>query len=80
MDKLVSLDSSGRNQLDYVISYFFQLYLILHTCIRKFDVTGTAQIFLGTKRSLTLLLCLMHINGIKCQTWFLEKLKGKQVK
>ena len=68
------------NQLDYVISYSFQLLLMINACVRKFDVTGTAQTFLGTKRSLTLLLCLMHINGIKCQTWFFEKLKGKQVK
>ena len=53
MDKLASLDSSRRNHLDYVISYFFQLHLMLHTCVRKFDVTGTAQTFLGTKRSLS---------------------------
>ena len=25
---------------------------MLHTCVRKFDVTSTAQTFLGTKRSL----------------------------
>ena len=41
------------NQLDYVISYFFQLYLILYVYVRKFDVAGTAQTFLGTKRSLS---------------------------
>ena len=32
------------NQLDYVISYFFQLHLILHACVQTFDVT-----FLGVK-------------------------------
>ena len=41
------------NQLDYVNSYFFQLHLILHACVRKFDVTGTAQTFLGTKHPLS---------------------------
>jgi len=40
------------NQLDYVISYFFQLHLMLHACVRKFDVMGTVQTFLGTKRPL----------------------------
>ena len=41
------------NQLYYVISYFFQLYLMFYACIRKFDVTVTAQIFLKTKRTLS---------------------------
>ena len=29
----------------------FQLHLILHTCVRKFDVTDTVQTVLETKRS-----------------------------
>jgi len=41
------------NQLDYVISYFIQLYLMFHACVRKFDVIGIAQTFLGTERPLT---------------------------
>jgi len=45
----MSLDSSSKNQLDYVISYFFQLHLMFHACVRKFDVTGTAQTVLRTK-------------------------------
>ena len=39
------------NQLDYVISYFIQLYLMFHACVRKFDVIGIAQTFLGTKHT-----------------------------
>ena len=38
------------NQLDCVISYFFQLHLVLHACVRKLDVTGTVQNSLETKR------------------------------
>ena len=38
------------NQLDYVISYFFQLHLMFHACVRTFDVTDTVEIFLGTKQ------------------------------
>ena len=30
-------DTSRANQLVCVISYFFQLHLILHTCGQKFD-------------------------------------------
>ena len=39
------------NQLDYVIS-FFQLYLMFHACVRKFDVTNTMQIFFELNRAL----------------------------
>ena len=34
-------DSARANQLDCVISYFFQLHLMFHTCVRRFDVIGT---------------------------------------
>ena len=54
------------NQLDCVISYFFQLYLMLHACIQKFDVMITAQIFL-TKHSLShvavFAMCTVHSSG-----------------
>ena len=35
-------------ELNCVISYFFQLHLMLHACVRTFDVTGTVENFLGT--------------------------------
>jgi len=38
--------------LEYIISYFFQLHLMLYTYVQKFDVMGTAQTVLETKRSL----------------------------
>ena len=47
-------DLSRANQLDYVISYFFQLHLMLHTCVRKFDVTGTVEKILGSEWGLRL--------------------------
>ena len=28
---------------------FFQLYLMLHVCVQKFNVTGTVEIFLENK-------------------------------
>ena len=37
------------NQSYYVISYFFQLHLMLYVCVQTFDVAGTVQIFLETK-------------------------------
>ena len=43
------------NQLDYVISYSFQLHLIFHACVRIFDMMGTVEIFLGTPYRLTVL-------------------------
>ena len=48
----MSLDSSRGNQSDCVISYFFQLYLMLHACVRRFDVTSTVQKILRTKQGL----------------------------
>jgi hypothetical protein len=39
------------NQLDCVISYFFQLHLIFHACIQNFDVTDTVRNFLTTKQA-----------------------------
>ena len=44
-------------QLNYIISYFFQLHLMLHACVRRFDVTGTVGNFLGTKQGLRKKLC-----------------------
>ena len=40
------------NQLNCVISYFFQLHLMLHACIRKLDLTATVQKNLRTKHCL----------------------------
>ena len=31
------------NQLECVISYFFQVYLMLHACVGKLDVLSTVQ-------------------------------------
>ena len=45
MDKLGLKDSSRANQLDCIISYLFQLHLMLHTCVQKFDVTDTVRNF-----------------------------------
>jgi len=44
---------SRTNQLGCVISYFFQLHLMLYACVRIFDVTSTVEIFFGTKQSYT---------------------------
>ena len=62
-------------QLYYVISYFFQLHLMLHTCVQRFDVTGTIgnfwcwsfwKVILTVKeKQTTLEKCLIHINVIK---------------
>ena len=35
--------------LNCVISYFFQLYLMFHACVRRFDVIDTVEFFLETK-------------------------------
>jgi hypothetical protein len=32
-------------QLNYVISFFFRLYLVLHTYAIRFDVIGTVALF-----------------------------------
>ena len=52
MNKLDLKDSSRSNQLDCIISYLFQLHLMLHACVQKFDVMGTVEIFLETKQGL----------------------------
>ena len=58
------------NQLNCVISYFFQLHLMLHACIQKFDVTCTVQTFLGNKRQVCWLLVeWIYINDKYSQTW-----------
>ena len=46
-------DSSRHCQLNCVVSCFFQLHLISHACVQKFDVTDTVEIFLKTKQDLT---------------------------
>ena len=46
MDQLGLKNLSRANQLDCVISYFFQIYLMLHACVEKFDVTCTLENFL----------------------------------
>ena len=53
MDKLGLKDLSRANQLDCIISYLFQLHLMLHTCVQKFDVTDTVRNFFGTKQSMS---------------------------
>ena len=58
-------DSSRANQLDCVISYFFQLHLMLHASVRTFDVTGTLEIFLGTKQGMYNMMCKVNL-GYKC--------------
>ena len=49
MDELGLKDSARANQLDCVISYLFQLHLMLYACVLRFDVKGTIGIFLETK-------------------------------
>ena len=51
MDKLGLKDLSRANQLDCVISYFFQLHLMLHACVKKFDVTDTVENFWELNRA-----------------------------
>jgi hypothetical protein len=46
MDKLGSKDLSRDLQPNYVISFFFRLYLVPHAYAVRFDVTGTVY-FLG---------------------------------
>ena len=48
-------NSARANQLDCVISYFFQPHLMLHAYVRIFDVTGTIENFLETKQGLIFL-------------------------
>ena len=40
----------------HVIIYFLQLHLMLPVCVRKFDVTGTVQKFLGLNRAFIMFL------------------------
>ena len=57
MDKLGLKDSPRKLvascAINFVISLVISLYLILHACAARFDVMGTAQKNLGTKRTLT---------------------------
>ena len=46
MDQLGSKDSSCDLQTNCVISFCFRLYLILHTCAARFDVTENLENFL----------------------------------
>jgi len=48
-------DLSRMKQLNNVISYFFQLPLMLHACVRRFDVTSTVGNFFRTKQGLNVL-------------------------
>ena len=39
-------DSSRNLQINCVISFYFYLYLVLHACVARFDVTGNLEKFL----------------------------------
>ena len=52
MNLLGLKDPSHIKQLDCIISYFFQLHLMLHACVQRFDMTGTVENFLRTKQGL----------------------------
>ena len=52
MDWLDLKDSSPHLQLNYVINYFFQLYLMLHASVRRFDVMGIVEFFFKTKQDI----------------------------
>ena len=43
IDYLGLKDSSHDFSANCVISFFFRLHLVLHTCAARFDVMGTAQ-------------------------------------
>ena len=45
MDYLGLKDSSHQLQANCAISYSFYLYLMLHTCAARFDVTGNLENF-----------------------------------
>ena len=67
-------DSACANQLDCEISYFFQLHLMFHACVRRFGVTGTVQIFLRTKQDLNLSYILIQVHMVlKYIIYYLEK-------
>ena len=38
-------DSSREFRLNCVISFIFYLYLMLHACVQRFDVTGNFEKF-----------------------------------
>ena len=58
--KLIGIKNSSRaNQLDCIISYFFQLHLMLYACVEKFDVTDTVGNFSGTKQVLSSSACMV---------------------
>ncbi len=40
MEQLGLKDSSRNLHAICVISYFFRLYLVLHTCVQTFDMIG----------------------------------------
>ena len=46
MDYLGLKDSSRQLRTNCAISYSFYLYLMLHACAARFDVTGNFEIFL----------------------------------
>jgi hypothetical protein len=46
MNKLGSKDLSRDLQLNCAISFYFRLYLMLHTCAKRFDVTENLENFL----------------------------------
>ena len=37
---------------------------MLHVCVKKFDVTGAVENFLGTKQGLNHLFLWIHLNGL----------------
>ena len=48
-------DSSREFRLNYVINFIFYLYLMLHVCVQRFDVTRNFENFckiLETKQAL----------------------------
>ena len=46
MNQLESKDTSSDLQLNCTISFYFRLYLMLHTCAERFDVTEKFENFL----------------------------------
>jgi hypothetical protein len=53
-------------RLNYVISFIFYLYLMLHACVQRFDVTGNLKIlvkFLASKRCLRIGMALRNALG-----------------
>ena len=78
MDKFIGLKDSARtNQLDCIICYFSTvLYLMLHICVRRFDVTDTMHMFLGTKQASPVLRrrwkCLIRIRRQRLQQCLLQ--------